>query len=281
MYKRAFRYKRHVMKVFKDDAYCNNPRTDMSNISVFVIPAGCRYLTDEYEKHTGSPFDFGSYDSWEDAKKALESDPDILWVSPLSVTDHSRVVINLGKPADAWDSSMCGFCVVTRKSFLDTMGKWLLERCEKGDEDAIELLQKNVEREVESEIELLQRQFDGDVWAYEIFEIPERFSEDAFEDYELFEAADKYFTPITCCGGWYCDTEEVTEEAIADLMYHAGAEVSVTIRDYGYAAIFASREEAINNFKEGVLSCDSGSSEAARYSEIVASLEEGKTHVSM
>ena len=64
-------------------------------------------------------------------------------------------------------------------------------------------------------------------------------------------------------------------------MYHAGAEVSVTIRDYGYAAIFDSREEAINNFKEGVLSCDSGSSEAARYSEIVASLEEGKTHVSM
>lgn len=276
MYKRAFRYKRHVMKVFRDDTYYNNPRTDMSNMSVFVIPAGCRYLTDEYEKHTGSPFDFGSYDGWEDAKKALENDPDILWVSPLSVTDHSRVVINLGKPTDAWDSSMCGFCVVTRKSFLDTMGKWLLERCEKGDEDAIELLQKNVEREVDR----LQRHFDGDVWAYEIFEIPERFSEDAFEDHDLFEAADKYFTPITCSGGWYCDPEEVTEEAIAELVYYVRAEVSVIIRDYGYAAIFDSREEAINAFKEAALSCDPGSSEAARYREIIDDLEEGKTHVS-
>lgn len=276
MYKRAFRYKRYVMKVFKDDADCNNPRTDMSNISVFVIPAGCKYLTDEYEKHTGSPFNFDSYDSWEDAKKALENDPDILWVSPLSVTDHSRIVVNLGKPADAWDSSMCGFCVVTRKSFLDIMGKWNLARYEKGDKDIIELLQKNVEHE----IDYLQRHFDGDVWAYGIFEIPERFSEDAFEDHELFEAADKYFTPITCCGGWYCDPEVVTEEAIIELMYQARAEVTVTIRDYGYAAIFDSREEAINEFKEGALSCDPDSSEAARYREIVDDLEEGKTHVS-
>lgn len=51
--------------------------------------------------------------------------------------------------------------------------------------------------------------------------------------------------------------------------------MKVTVTCYGKTETYKSKKEAISFFKEGMMWCDPGSSEYARYATIVMKLESG------
>lgn len=269
---KCFRHGRYVTKVARDP-YPDNPRTMMDNIGIIVVSDRDEYLCDERNKCRDLEFCFDDFNSWDEAEQWIKKQPNVIAVKPLSVIDHSRVVVYQGDSDGSWDCSRCGFHVVTRNTCKNMLGPTTAEKALEGDEDAL----AKVYECMDQEINMLQQYFDGDVWAYHVYEIPDRFKEDSFSNEELADAC-KYFELLDSLYGWYDDPQAVFEEAVDDLSYYVDPNAVVVWYNKD-PLIFNNADDAIEYFAEGAMACDPGSSESSRYYEIVAELKTGKKFV--
>lgn len=269
---KCFRHGRYVTKVASDDAP-SNPRSAFSNIGIIVVSDRDEYLCDERNKCSDLDFCFDDFNSWGEAEEWIKKQPNVIAVKPISVIDHSRVVVYQGDSDGSWDCSRCGFHVVTRNTCSEILGSKLTDAALAGDTKALDKVYSCMEQD----IELLQRYFDGDVWGYNIYKIPARFNEEAFTDDELADAC-KYFDNIDASYDWYDDPQAVFEEAVADLSCYVDPNAVVVWYNKD-PLIFNSADDATEYFTEGAMACDPGSSESSRYYEIVAELKTGKKFV--
>lgn len=264
----VYRYGRYVAVADRDDYQWTNPRSDMENYSILVVPPKCDYIKSEEDVYRSDKIDWNAYDSYADVEKELLNDPEVAFVRRLCFLEHSRVVVTLLPTGTRFDPTVEGWCIATRESIERLHCKDFVEKCMAGDEASLVLL----EEYINGEIEMLQRWFDGDVNCSSLYRIPERFGEDAFTDDELYGAV-KYFEPVTVCGGYYDTLENTFKAAVEELADHVSPD-SVVVFCYDSPHVFKNRQEAIDFFKEGMWACEGA--ERDRYFNIVAELECGK-----
>lgn len=63
-----------------------------------------------------------NFDGWEDMKKSIKENNNVLMIRQISIYDHSGISLNVGNPTDRWDSGIVGFAVITKESWNEIMG---------------------------------------------------------------------------------------------------------------------------------------------------------------
>ena len=106
-----------------------------------------------YDDKTGETqlIDIDDQKSFEQWMDELEGEK-ILAIKPLSLYDHSGLVMSIGNPTDKWDSMQVGWIVVTEKQ-AKMIG-------------ITDLSQDNLEKIMRQEVEIYNQDLSGDIYGY-------------------------------------------------------------------------------------------------------------------
>lgn len=123
--------------------YCRHSRYNLGDIQI----------PQDYTNVLGEIIDIDSQESFIGWLKEVENEK-VLAIRPLTLYDHSGLVMHIGTPTDRWDSMLVGWIVVT-ESQANAIG--LTDRSEKA------LLEY-----MEDELKTYNQDLSGDVWGYTV-----------------------------------------------------------------------------------------------------------------
>lgn len=151
----------YLIRVLQDDNSGNSREWD--NVTTMYCRHNKYKLGDFQipENYQSGEDDDTDIDSEETFKYWLENITDmnkytdkILAIRPLTLYDHSGLVMHIGTPTDRWDSMQVGWIVVTKKQ-ADMIG--ITDRSE-----------ANLLKIMQSEVKIYNQDLSGDVWGYTI-----------------------------------------------------------------------------------------------------------------
>lgn len=105
-----------------------------------------------YDSELGEDVDIDSEESF--LEWLRQEGEKVLLVKPLTLYDHSGLVMHIGTPQDRWDSGIVGWIVVTEKQ-ADMIG--VTDRSE-----------DNLLKGMQAEVETYNQDLSGDIWGYRV-----------------------------------------------------------------------------------------------------------------
>ena len=96
------------------------------------------------------------FNSWEDFKKQLMKDHDILMIKPIYLYDHSGITIKTTPFACRWDSGQVGYVFITKDSLKSAYG------------DNVKLTDEDLTNLIESDVYEYDHYIRGEVYGYSI-----------------------------------------------------------------------------------------------------------------
>lgn len=117
------------------------------------------------DKHTYKSSDFRG---WEDMKKHLCKQENIILLKPLYLMDHSGLSISTTPFGCIWDSGQIGYVYITKQKWIELMGDTSPE-------------EHQVEYQLDLEVEEYNHELQGNIWDIEILtesgELVDRFTQ--------------------------------------------------------------------------------------------------------
>lgn len=143
------------------DEDSENPRSDDTNIfEIFVPKAGRDPRNPMTEFNDVDSFKYEKATDTKTLKEALDNLrelPNVAVARAIYMYDHSGVSLNFDAPVDRWDSSFCGFAVVTRANYRKTH-----------EDKYIEAYKEDLFEEMAEELKVLSGYISGEVYLFSI-----------------------------------------------------------------------------------------------------------------
>lgn len=165
----------------------SNPR-EWDNVGKMVCFHGRYHLGDKHE------YRHDDYNGWQDMKKAIVKEEDVVAIFPLYLYDHSGITISTSPFGCRWDSGQVGWIYATRKDVRKAYG------VKKVTKQVVE----KVEQCLQDEVKTYDAYISGEVYGYRVYKID--VCDKGHEHLELEDSV----------GGYY-NLEECIEEAKSHL----------------------------------------------------------------
>ena len=148
----SIEYKGHIIRIETDDSPLN-PRTEFDNCCKMVCFHKNYKLGDEKD------YNRSDYNSWDELKKDIVKQENVVIIIPLYLYDHSGITISTTPFSCRWDSWQVGFVYMTRESIKNDFG---IKRL------TLKALTK-IQEIIKSEVKVYDDYLTGNVYGYQIY----------------------------------------------------------------------------------------------------------------
>lgn len=140
------------IEIFQDE-YCESPRNSIDNLGTMIC------FHNRYNLGDSHHYNENDYSNWDELKKAIIKNEDVLHILPLYLYDHSGITIDITPFSCRWDSGQVGFIYVTKNKVREYYNvKRITKRFS---EQVLEILK--------NEVKTYDRYLTGDVYGYKIY----------------------------------------------------------------------------------------------------------------
>lgn len=165
----------------------SNPR-EWDNVGKMVCFHGRYRLGDKHE------YRHEDYNGWQEMKKAIVKEEDVVAIFPLYLYDHSGITISTSPFSCRWDSGQVGWIYATRKDVREAYGVKKVTK---------QIVEK-VEQCLQSEVKTYDGYISGEVYEYRVYKI------------DVCDKGHKHLELENSVGGYY-NLGECIEEAKSHL----------------------------------------------------------------